>query len=629
MYTVYERHFMPLLFQHSPGLAHAAGLATVPPGTWALAVSPVVLLLALVLWGRFSTVVNAVVTVVYSAALALLVFGADVVTVGVGLGKGAWVGVWILYVIWPALLMHHLASHVGMASLGRALATLLPRRTENVLLLAWVLPSFIQGVSGFGTPIAVAAPLLVALGISKARAVALPLIGYHWAVGFGSMGSSFYMGALTAHLHPLQQGEYAAAAAVALGINAVLAGGLVALMDGGWRGLLEGKRMLLTVGPVMALVQAGVVGLEPGIGALCAGASGIVMVMVLRRWPARGAARTTDAARLGATPTATATAAATATAGAAAHAPAEVRPADEVTVSRRAVTEGTVGGGPSRRLPVDASATSSHDGDGNGAPAAPGAAPSDGDAHTMQRARAAAVPYALLAVVALAIFLPPAVREWAKSHLLVGPSFPATRTSQGTANPAVHLYNPLALLGHPGTILLIACAGSVLVWWRIGMWSPAAWRPVWRGTLRQAWKSSPSVVLLASVAGVLVDSGMVRVVAQGAAAATGSAYPVIAPLVGALGSFITGSTTSSNALFSSLQADIAQLVGDRPADLLAGQLAGGNIGNSLAPVVIVLGLTAVGAARRAGDVLRMTLLPAAVLLVSAMATTWTLVALHS
>src|SRR6476620_5515399 len=319
MYTVYERHFMPLLFDNAPGVV--GGLATVPVGTWALAVSPVVLLLALVLWGRFSTVVNAVVTVVYSAVLALLVFGADPLTVGVGLGKGAWVGIWILYVIWPALLMHHLASHVGMASLGRALSTLLPRRTENVLLLAWVLPSFIQGVSGFGTPIAVAAPLLVALGIGKARAVALPLVGYHWAVGFGSMGSSFYMGALTAHLDSPGRAAYAASAAVLLGINAVLAGALVAVMDGGWRGLVEGRRMLLVVGAVMALVQAGVAGLEPGIGALCAGASGVAMVMLLRRWPGRS----------------------TVGRGAASAASVDVRRPDEVPVGQRAASRAPEG----------------------------------------------------------------------------------------------------------------------------------------------------------------------------------------------------------------------------------------------------------------------------------------------
>ncbi|TQJ49337.1 L-lactate permease [Phycicoccus sp. SLBN-51] len=557
-------------------------LTAVPVLSWVLAVSPVVLLLALVLWGRFSTIVNAGVTVAYSVVVAALAFGAGPLTVGVGLGKGAWVGLWILYVIWPALLMHHLASRVGMAALGRALSTLLPRRTENVLLLAWVLPSFIQGVSGFGTPIAVAAPLLVALGIGKARAVALPLIGYHWAVGFGSMGSSFYMGALTAHLDTAERAGYAASAAVVLGINCVLSGMLVALMDGGWTGLRHGWRMLATAGPVMALVQAGTVRLEPGIGALCAGASGIAVVMVLRRF-SRPQDNTEDAPVV-----------------------------ERVEVLERAERtnrghggsqggRGSVGGASSTRAALD---------------------------DTEAKARAAAVPYVLLGVVALAVFLPPALRAWAKGHLLIGPSFPSTSTSQGTVNDAVHLYNPIAVLGHPGTFLLIACAGSVLVWSRRGVWGRGAWGPVWRGALRQAWKSSPSVVLLASVAGVLVDSGMVRTVAQGAAVATGHAYPAIAPLVGALGSFITGSTTSSNALFSSLQADVAHLIGDRPDDLLAGQLAGGNIGNSLAPVVILLGLSAVGAARRAGEVLRMTMAPAAVLLVSAVATTCALVAVH-
>jgi lactate permease len=563
-------------------------LTAVPLLSWGLAVSPVVLLLALVLWGRFSTIVNAGVTVAYSVVVAALAFGAGPLTVGVGLGKGAWVGLWILYVIWPALLMHHLASRVGMAALGRALSTLLPRRIENVLLLAWVLPSFIQGVSGFGTPIAVAAPLLVALGIGKARAVALPLIGYHWAVGFGSMGSSFYMGALTAHLDTAERAGYAAAAAVVLGINCVLSGMLVALMEGGWTGLRHGWRMLATAGPVMALVQAGTVRLEPGIGALCAGASGIAVVMVLRRFSR----------------------------------PQENAEAAHDVLQRAEVLEQAEGGRPG------SGGRRGERGSVGGDPSSNGAAVDGTPEDTEAKARAAAVPYVLLGVVALAVFLPPALRAWAKGHLLIGPSFPSTGTSRGTINEAAQLYNPIAVLGHPGTFLLVACAGSVLVWSRRGVWDRGAWGPVWRGALRQAWKSSPSVVLLASVAGVLVDSGMVRTVAQGAAVATGHAYPAIAPLVGALGSFITGSTTSSNALFSSLQADVAHLVGNRPADLLAGQLAGGNIGNSLAPVVILLGLSAVGAARRAGEVLRMTMAPAAVLLVSAVVTTCALVAVH-
>ena len=58
------------------------------------------------------------------------------------------------------------------------------------------------------------------------------------------------------------------------------------------------------------------------------------------------------------------------------------------------------------------------------------------------------------------------------------------------------------------------------------------------------------------------------------------------------------------------------------------QLAGANIGNSLAPVVIVLGLSAIGASRRTGEVLRLTLLPAMVLLASAVTMTCVSVAVH-
>jgi len=573
-------------------------LAAVPPLTWLLAISPVVLLLVLVLWGRFSTIIDAGITVAYSAVVAVVAFGAGSMTIAVGLGKGAWVGLWILYVIWPALLMHHFATRVGMASLGRALSTVLPRRSENILLLAWVLPSFIQGVSGFGTPIAVAAPLLVALGVGKARSVALPLIGYHWAVGFGSMGSSFYMGALTAHLDATGTAEFAQSASIALGLNCILAGVLVALMYDGWSGLREGWRMIAVAGPVMAVVQALVVRVEPGIGALCAGASGIAVVLVVRRMPHGSRPVGPDrVVGLGPAPITAPEPARTT-----APEPALTTALEPVGVaSRERVGIATAG-----RTDLDELAES----------------------RDRVAARAAAVPYALLAIIALAVFLPPPLRSWAKGNLLIGPSFPSTMTAQGTINPAVHDYNPIALMGHPGSFLLLACAASAVVWHLTGVWQRGSWSPIWRGALRQAWKSSPSVVLLASVAGVLVDSGMVRTVARGAAAATGHVYPAIAPLVGALGSFITGSTTSSNALFSALQGEVARLIGDRPADLLAGQLAGGNIGNSLAPVVILLGLSAVGAARSAGGVLRMTLLPAGVLLTSAMLTTWILVAIH-
>lgn len=89
---------------------------------------------------------------------------------------------------------------------------------------------------------------------------------------------------------------------------------------------------------------------------------------------------------------------------------------------------------------------------------------------------------------------------------------------------------------------------------------------------------------------------------------------VLKPLVGAVGSFLTGSTTSSNALFAVLQHDVAGLLDIPAAVLLAGQTVGGNVGNALAPVVIVIGLAAIQRTEDTSKVLRMALPPALVLL---------------
>jgi lactate permease len=136
-------------------------------------------------------------------------------------------------VVWPALLLYRLAERAGMERIGQVLRTLLPARTDRLLALAWVVPSLIQGVAGFGTPIAVVTPLLVSLGYPMRRALLFSLVGYHWSVTFGSMGSSFYMASLTAGLTGADQELFALRAAILLGVNCLAAGALVLLLDGG------------------------------------------------------------------------------------------------------------------------------------------------------------------------------------------------------------------------------------------------------------------------------------------------------------------------------------------------------------------------------------------------------------
>ncbi|MGH3750666.1 MAG: L-lactate permease, partial [Micromonosporaceae bacterium] len=389
---------------------------------------------------------------------------------------------------------------------------------------------------------ALCAPLLVAVGVGKIRAVTLPLIGYHWAVGFGSVGSSFYMGTLTARLDPTQTDAFASSAAVVLGANAILAGVLVAVMEGGWRGLRVSWPLLATVGPAMAVAQWLVVSHVPAIGALCAGATGIVIFLGVQLLRSKVNAALPREAPTDESPGAAPTSAKRASADSASAEPARSGDVAPVAARDTALDE-PVGERPST--------------------------PSGGTRRHGVRALTAAAPHLALAALALAVLVPPASRQYVTNHLLIGPSFPSTTSGRGVVNDAVHTYNPIALLGHPGTFLLAGCLVGLIVWRIAGVWPRGAWAAVRKPWITQALKASPSVVLLAAIAGVLVDSGMIRAIALGAAAVAGPVYPVFAPLLGALGSFITGSTTSSNALFSALQRDVAMLIDVPPSDLLA------------------------------------------------------------
>ncbi len=70
-----------------------------------------------------------------------------------------------------------------------------------------------------------------------------------------------------------------------------------------------------------------------------------------------------------------------------------------------------------------------------------------------------------------------------------------------------------------------------------------------------------TIVCLIALASVMNYSGMIGAIAAGLVAVTGSYYPLFAPLIGAIGTFVTGSDTSSNILFGKLQANVAHQLG--------------------------------------------------------------------
>lgn len=510
------------------------------------AAAPVVLLLVLVLWGRWGGVVPAAASLLTCLGLALTVFQADLPVLSVALAKGAWLALWILLVVWPALLLFRVASVAGLERLGRFFSSILPRRRQNLLIVAWIFPSFIQGVAGFGTPIAVAAPLLLAMGWGPARAVAYPLIGYHWSVTFGSMGSSFYMASLTAHLDADGRTGLAVTAATMLAVNCLAGGALVLLLDGGLRGLREGVSLLFAAGLPMAGTLIAVAGLVPAVASSAAGSVGFLVILTLRAAHQARRRRSTG------------------------------EPADPVHTARATTPAGNATEQPVAR-------------NRNAGPLL------------------LLAPYAYLLLVALPVFLLPASRDWVQHHLRIAPGFAGTSTGLGWSNPAVDDYNPLAVLAHPGAYIALAVLLGFLTFRARGLWQSPHTDRLFRDWLRAIPKSSYSILLLACLATLMVDAGMVSVLAAGCATLAGDAYAAFAPALGALGSFMTGSTTSSNALLSSFQAQVAHLVGVDEVLLVAAQTAGGNVGNSLAPVVVLVGAAAVGAPRVSGSVIRLCL----------------------
>ncbi len=133
---------------------------------------------------------------------------------------------------------------------------------------------------------------------------------------------------------------------------------------------------------------------------------------------------------------------------------------------------------------------------------------------------------------------------------------------------------------------------------------------------------------------ILINSGvnmaelpsMPRAMAELVASSVGSVYPFFAPTVGALGAFIAGSNTVSNLMMAQFQFDTAHLIGVSGAMLVAAQAVGAAAGNMIAIHNVVAASATVGLLGREGQVLRMTIVPTAYYLF--MAGLLTLLAIH-
>lgn len=220
---------------------------------WLLALLPVAVVLLLMLGWRWGGARAGAAGWFTALILANLVFGAGWELLAYTQIKAVLLTLDVLYIIWTALLLYHVANEAGaVVTIGQALPSLTGDRTLQGLLLGWVFASFLQGMGGFGVPVAVSAPLLVGLGYSPVQAVLMACIGHGWAVNFGSMATSFQTLMAVTGL----PGEMLAPdAALLLGFSALSCGAVVAFIADGWGGLRRTLPAILIIGAVMGGAQ--------------------------------------------------------------------------------------------------------------------------------------------------------------------------------------------------------------------------------------------------------------------------------------------------------------------------------------------------------------------------------------
>lgn len=480
-----------------------------------LAFIPILLILFLMVGLRWGAARAGGAGYLSALAIAVLFFGAGPRLLAFAHTKALLLSLDVLMIIWAAFLLYRVADEAGaIRTIGKSLPRLTADQGMQALIIGWVFASFLQGVGGFGVPVAVIAPILVGLGFSPLAAVIIPSIGHGWAVTFGSLGSSFQ--ALMAATG--MPGEaLAPLSALFLSISGLLVGFLVAHAVGQWSAVRRLLAPVLILGVAMGAVHylVAVSGLW-NIAAFSAGVVGLVVA-----FPLAGRFR------------------------------GEQANVDEFNL---------------RALGIALSG------------------------------------YAVLIVVILSVQFIAPVRSFL-SQVVIALQFPEMSTTNGFITPAGP-GRTIPVFRHAGALLTYASIVAYFIYQREGLYQPGAVRRIINGTVRRVMSSSVSIASMVAMAVIMENVGMTDTLARGLAQGISMAFPFVAPWIGALGAFMTGSNTNSNVVFGALQMRTAQMLGYSAALILAAQTAGAALASVMAPTKIVVGASTAGMAGREGEVMR-------------------------
>jgi lactate permease len=210
--------------------------------------------------------------------------------------------------------------------------------------------------------------------------------------------------------------------------------------------------------------------------------------------------------------------------------------------------------------------------------------------------------YMFLILFTVVFLLIPSIKNWL-DQVFIQIKFPETVTASGYVSPA-GTNRPIHIFNHAGAILVYTSLVSYFIYHRAGMYVPGAGKCILRTMVRSMMSSSLSIALMVSMATIMQQSGMTEALAQGLAEAVGRGFPLVAPWIGGIGAFMTGSNTNSNVVFAGLQKRTAELLSFSVPAILAGQTAGAAVASVAAPTKIVVGTSTAGMDGKEGEVLR-------------------------
>lgn len=511
--------------------------------------------------------------------------------------RGAMTATRILVIVFGAILLLYTLKQSGAFDVINAgFSQISNDRRVQVILLVFLMGSFIEGAAGFGTPAAIVGPLLVGLGFPPLAAVVVALTGNILAITFGAVGTPLIIGlrdvvfaeGTSAAQEVVQQGGFESVGAYVaqIGVWAALIHAVVGIaipfigvaMMTRFFGEERSIRPALEVLPLALFAWAAfaipyvatAVFLGPTFPALLGAMVGLLVVTATlqagyllpdEEWDFGPQSQWPD------------------------HWVGSIEPGEGVGAAHDGKTVATDGG--------------TTDG--------VGVAPAGEREMSLATAW---LPYLLVAALLVVTRIVGPLQSFLSSTgVLVWENILGTPFSEG-----------IELLYLPGSLFVLV---AVLTYALHGMSSEeikASWSEAVRNiapAVIALWFAVATVMIMQRTGSTVVletaplSTGMLGLLSELTASLTGAAFPFFSGFIGAFGAFIAGSNTVSDILFGLFQYQAAQQIGAPTQVVVAAQAVGGAIGNLIAIHNVVAALTVVGLIGEEGRVIRLELIPVA------------------